>query len=237
MKLVVDNVTMSYYSGATVLRGISFTIEEDGVYVVHGGRLAGKSSLMRTIAGLERVNEGSITFDGREVRSIPMKERNLAFFVEYKPLFKHRTAYNNIAYPLKIRKVGRGERDVRVKAIAENLGIPYGTLLAPAFMLTPQEAALTQLARTLIREDASLYLLDNPLRALSGDERVAAFDKLLTFMRNRNGIYIYATDSSDEEEEINNTVWRFSEDEEERRLSELDDRGHRKKRVEKEGKK
>jgi glycerol transport system ATP-binding protein len=105
----------------THLAGIDLTFEPGGFYVLLGPTLAGKTSLMRLMAGLDRPTRGRITVDGRDVAGVPVRKRNVAMvyqqFINY-PSF---TVWDNIASPLKRAGIDKAEVERRVQEAAETL--------------------------------------------------------------------------------------------------------------------
>ena len=197
MKVEVNGLSKKYFSGTDVLHDLSF-VADGGVFVICGGRWSGKTTLLKVIAGLENYQSGEVKLNGVNIREIPEKHRDLAVYLENKPFFGRKTALKNIVYPLKIRGVGKERYQMGMNA-AERVGLGIGLLDKPAYMLTPEQSALTQIAR-MITVKRGLYLFDNPLRAFSGDERESAFETLRGLFDELDGTVIYATDSTREAE-------------------------------------
>ena len=198
MKVEVTELTKKYFGGTDVLHDVSFCADAGQINVIYGGRWSGKTTLLHVIAGLEDYQSGHVMLDGREITDIRPRERDLAIYLETKPFFGHKTALKNIVYPLKIRGVKKERYEMGMRA-AERVGLGLGLLDKPAYMLTPEQAALTQIARMIVL-DRGLYLFDNPLRHFSGDDREETFARLRVLLSELKGTVIYATDSSREAE-------------------------------------
>lgn len=202
MKVEVKGLSKKYFAGEFVLHDLSFCADSDKINVVYGDRWSGKTTLLKVIAGLEDYQQGEVKLNGVNIREIPEKHRNLAVFLETKPFFGRQSALKNIVYPLKIRGMGRDRYYVGERC-AERVGLGMGLLDKPAYMLTPQQSALTQIAR-MITVPRGLYLFDNPLRSFSGDERERAFNMLASLFSELQGTVIYATDCTREVEALGN---------------------------------
>jgi glycerol transport system ATP-binding protein len=162
-----------------------------GVNVFLGTTLAGKTSLMRLIAGLDQPSTGRVLVGGRDVTGVPVRERRLAMvyqqFINYPSL----TVYDNIASPLKLRRLPRAEVDARVRRVAEKLRIDHLLERLPAELSGGQQQR-TALARALVKE-SDLILLDEPLVNLDYKLREELRAELSSLFADGRAIVIYAT--------------------------------------------
>jgi len=190
MTLVLENVGR-IVAGETHLADISLTLEPGTVYVLLGPTLAGKTSLMRIMAGLDRPNHGRVLVDGRDVTGLSVRQRNIAMvyqqFINY-PSF---TVYDNIASPLRRAGMDRAEIDRRVRAAARALRIDDLLDRLPS-QLSGGQQQRTALARALVK-DAELLLLDEPLVNLDYKLREGLREELREIFRARHSIVVYAT--------------------------------------------
>nr|WP_315490549.1 ABC transporter ATP-binding protein [uncultured Rhodoferax sp.] len=173
----------------TWLHDMSITPRSGAVTVLLGATQAGKTSLMRIMAGLDVPTSGRVTVDGRDVVGVPVRERNVAMvyqqFINY-PSLKVR---DNIASPLKLR----GEKNVeqRVRELAEKLHIEMFLDRLPAELSGGQQQRVA-LARALAK-GAPLMLLDEPLVNLDYKLREELRDELTALFAAGNSTVVYAT--------------------------------------------
>lgn len=162
-----------------------------GLTVFLGPTLAGKSSLMRIIAGLDRPSGGRIYHHGRDVTAVPLRKRRVAMvyqqFINY-PSF---TVYDNIASPLKLAKLSKPEIDRKVRSTAELLRID-GYLHRYPSELSGGQQQRTAIARALVK-DADLLLFDEPLVNLDYKLREELRLEMTRLFAEREVIAIYAT--------------------------------------------
>ncbi len=120
MTFVLENISLSV-GQESVIADVSLTLEQGSMNVLLGPTLAGKTTLMRLMAGLDRPTAGRLIEGGVDVTNVPVRRRSVAMvyqqFVNY-PSF---TVYENIASPLRVAGVGRAELDTRVKEAARLL--------------------------------------------------------------------------------------------------------------------
>ena len=113
------------FPSITALQAVSFTIKDGEFFVLLGPTGAGKTTTLRVLAGLERQDEGSISFDGASVDAVSPAERDTAFVFQQYSLYPTMTVYDNLAFPLRspLRRVP--ETDIRqlVETAAEKLQI------------------------------------------------------------------------------------------------------------------
>ncbi|MDH3712577.1 MAG: ABC transporter ATP-binding protein [Gammaproteobacteria bacterium] len=166
-------------------------LDAGGFNVLLGTTLAGKTTLMRLMAGLEAPSGGEVWFDGKNVTGIPVQKRSVAMvyqaFINY-PSF---TVFDNIASPLRVARVARGEIRTRVGKIAELLRLTPMLDRLPAELSGGQQQR-TALARALVK-NAPLVLLDEPLANLDYKLREELRDELPKLFQDTGATVVYAT--------------------------------------------
>ena len=190
MSLVLEKIGKT--AGSEVhLEDVSLELAPGSLNVLLGPTLAGKTSLMRIMAGLDRPSSGRLLLDGREVTGLPVRRRNVAMvyqqFINY-PSF---TVFDNIASPLRRAGLGRSEVERRVHEAAEALQITPLLKRLPSELSGGQQQR-TALARALVKE-AELLLLDEPLVNLDYKLREELRDELQGIFRRGRSIVVYAT--------------------------------------------
>ncbi|MBI3522938.1 MAG: ABC transporter ATP-binding protein [Betaproteobacteria bacterium] len=171
------------------LYAMNLAPKRDAVTVLLGATQAGKTSLMRIMAGLDTPTQGSVKVDGKDVTGMPVRERNVAMvyqqFINYPSL---RVA-DNIASPLKLR--GEKNIDQRVRALASRLHIETLLDRYPAELSGGQQQRVA-LARALAK-GAPLMLLDEPLVNLDYKLREELREELTQLFAAGDSTVIYAT--------------------------------------------
>ncbi|MEW6697072.1 MAG: putative 2-aminoethylphosphonate ABC transporter ATP-binding protein [Bacillota bacterium] len=166
------------FGSCAVLNDISFTVGQGEFVCLLGPSGCGKTTLLRIIAGLEEANSGTILLSGREITHLPPAKRNFGIVFQSYALFPNITAYENIAYGLKSKKMPRKEMDEKVKEILRLVGLEHVKNHYPAQLSGGQQQRVA-LARALALSPDFL-LLDEPLSALDAKVRV----KLRSEIRN-----------------------------------------------------
>lgn len=130
IELSVDNLHLKYGDNH-VLRGVSMQLRQGEVVSLLGPSGSGKTTLLRAVAGLEKPSEGRIRigdttlFDSVAGRELPAEDRNLGLVFQSYALWPHKTVFDNVAYPLKLRKISAAERASRVQQVLEELGLGH----------------------------------------------------------------------------------------------------------------
>lgn len=128
IELSVDNLHLTYGDNP-VLKGVSMELKRGEVVSLLGPSGSGKTTLLRAVAGLEKPSQGHIiigektVYDGSSHSEIPAEERNLGLVFQSYALWPHKTVSENVAYPLKLRKISTSEISQRVQAVLEQLGL------------------------------------------------------------------------------------------------------------------
>ena len=169
MRIVLDKFTKTFGS-LTVIDQMDLAIEDGEMLALLGPSGCGKSTTLFAICGIHRVNGGRILFGERDVSRVPSQERNVGVVFQSYALYPHMTVFDNIAFPLKIRKIAPASIDRKVREIAELVHIGELLKRRPAQLSGGQQQRVA-LARALVREPAVL-LLDEPLANLDAKLRL-----------------------------------------------------------------
>ena len=105
------------------LNNVSFTMTRGKLYTILGRTLAGKTTLLKTIAGLIAPDSGSITYSGKEFGSLPVWKRNVAMVYQQFINYPHLTVFDNVAFPLKQRKVSTATIQQKVSQALQQVGL------------------------------------------------------------------------------------------------------------------
>ncbi len=175
----------------THLKDISLEFESGSRNVLLGRTLAGKTSLLRIMAGIDRPTRGKILIDGKDTTGVWVRKRSVAMvyqqFINYPSL----TVYKNIASPLKVSGVPKSEIDRRVKETAKILHLEDMLDRLPAELSGGQQQRIA-IARALVK-DAQLLLLDEPLVNLDYKLREELRVELQEIFEQREAIVVYTT--------------------------------------------
>ncbi len=180
-----------YVGQEMYLQGIDLELAPGSRNVVLGRTLAGKTSLLRIMAGLDRPTRGRLLIDGKDITGVSVRKRSVAMvyqqFINYPSL----KVYDNIASPLKLAGISRKEIDQRVRRTAEMLHLEDLLDRLPAELSGGQQQR-TAIARALVKE-TQLLLLDEPLVNLDYKLREELRIELQEIFRRREAIVVYTT--------------------------------------------
>jgi glycerol transport system ATP-binding protein len=190
MSLVLDNISHTVH-GESFLNNINLTLESGSFNVLLGRTLAGKTTLMRLIAGLDKPTKGKIMLHGNDLSGVKVQERNVSMVYQQFVNYPNLTVRDNIASPLRVAKVSESEIAKRVKETAAILQIEQFLDRYPLELSGGQQQR-TSMARALVK-DASIILFDEPLVNLDYKLREELRAELRGLFKERNAIAIYAT--------------------------------------------
>lgn len=173
------------------LDGVTLDVPDGSFFVVLGPSGAGKTTTLRAIAGLEKLDEGSVNLDGRDATDDTPAERDLAMVFQSYALYPRLTAYDNIASPLRARRATSTEITAAVKKVADLLHIERLLQRRPA-QLSGGEQQRVALARALVRRPRA-FLMDEPLTNLDLKLRVEMRTELTRIHRALGGTFVYVT--------------------------------------------
>ncbi|MBK5247949.1 MAG: ABC transporter ATP-binding protein [Actinomycetales bacterium] len=180
-----------YPGGVRGVDGIDVTIEDGEFFALLGPSGCGKTTLLRSIAGLEAITEGTLHIGERDVTNAQPGERGVAMVFQDYALFPHMDVGDNIAYPLKIRKVGRTERRKTATGIANGLSLD-GLIERRPGQLSGGQQQRVALARAVATRPEVL-LLDEPLSNLDARLRLEARTFLKELQRDLGVTTVFVT--------------------------------------------
>ena len=165
--------------------------QKNTINILLGSTLAGKTTLMQIMAGLDKPTNGEIWFDGKNVTGQAVQKRNVSMVYQQFINYPNFTVFENIASPLKITGINHEEIKKRVGEVAELLKLS-GMLDKKPNELSGGQQQRTALARALVK-DSGLILLDEPLANLDFKLREELREELPKLFENRDCIVVYAT--------------------------------------------
>ncbi|SMB48262.1 Spermidine/putrescine import ATP-binding protein PotA [Serratia proteamaculans] len=177
IELSVENLHLTYGDNP-VLKGVSMDLKRGEVVSLLGPSGSGKTTLLRAVAGLEKPTQGRIiigsntVYDGSARSEIPAEERNLGLVFQSYALWPHKTVFENVAYPLKLRKVASAEINQRVQGVLDQLGLGHLGKRHPHQLSGGQQQRVA-IGRALVY-NPPVILLDEPLSNLDAKLREEA---------------------------------------------------------------
>jgi len=174
----MENIWKIFMPKVIALKNINVDIRPGEFFVILGPSGSGKTTLLRIIAGLEIPTRGRVVIGDQVVVDadkgvfVEPRDRNIGMVFQNWALYPHMTAYDNIAFPLRIKKLPREEIDKRVREVAEALGIAELLDRKPAHMSGGQQQRVA-VARALVKQP-DVLLLDEPFSNLDARIRVTA---------------------------------------------------------------
>ncbi len=195
MSLTLENLSREV-DGVDYIRDANLTFEAGSFNVLLGRTLAGKTSLMRLMAGLDKPDSGRLIYNGEDVTGQSVQSRNISMIYQQFINYPNLTVYENIASPLRLAKMAESEIDRRVKETASMLRIDPLLKRYPLELSGGQQQR-TAMARALVK-DATLVLFDEPLVNLDYKLREELRAELRDLFRERQCIAVYATTEANE---------------------------------------
>jgi multiple sugar transport system ATP-binding protein len=179
------------YRKTRAIDDISFSIAEGSLTVLLGAAGAGKTTTLRLIAGLERPDAGQVILQGRNATDEQPKDRDIAMIFDNLALYPNKSGFENLAHPLRVRKVPAGKIEERVDDVAAKLRIAHVLRRLPKTMSGGERQRIA-LGRALVR-DPSLFLLDEPLSSLDAMLRIELRAELKRLQRELGSTFLLAT--------------------------------------------
>ena len=184
------------YGDTVAVDDLDFDVAAGDFVVLLGPSGCGKTSLLRLTAGLIRPDSGSIEIGGSAVQDLPPKDRDVAMVFQSYALYPHLTVAQNIAFPLKARRVPAAQREERVRAVAEQLSLTEQLGRRPE-QLSGGQAQRVALGRAIVREPRA-FLMDEPLSNLDAKLRIQLRVELKRLHRRLGITTLYVTHDQEE---------------------------------------
>ena len=177
--------------GVLAVKDFTLDIKDKEFIVLVGPSGCGKSTTLRMVAGLEEISGGDLYIGGEQVNDVPAKDRDIAMVFQSYALYPHMTIYDNMAFPLKLRKTPKDEIDKRVREAAEILGITQYLGRKPK-QLSGGQRQRVAIGRAIVREPKVL-LMDEPLSNLDAKLRNQMRAEIIKLRQKINTTFIYVT--------------------------------------------
>ncbi|HTQ31148.1 MAG TPA: sn-glycerol-3-phosphate ABC transporter ATP-binding protein UgpC [Opitutaceae bacterium] len=193
--VVLENLVKIYPEkngpGVRAVNSASLTVVDREFMVLVGPSGCGKTTILRLIAGLEEVSGGTIAIDGRVVNAVLPKDRDIAMVFQNYALYPHMTAYDNMAFGLKVRKLPQAEIAARVREAGALLGLENHLHRKPRALSGGQRQRVA-LGRAIVRKP-KVFLFDEPLSNLDAKMRVATRAEISRLHNRLGATMIYVT--------------------------------------------
>ena len=193
--LRVSGVTKSF-GGAPAVDDVSLSIAEGEFVSLLGPSGSGKTTTLQMIAGFSDPDSGTITLGGRDLASVPTHKRDIGVVFQNYALFPHMTVAQNVAFPLKMRGVSRGEAETKVRAALEQVHLTRFADRKPAQLSGGQQQRVA-LARAFVF-GPKLLLMDEPLGALDKKLREVLQEEIVHLARSLGVTVVYVTHDQEE---------------------------------------
>ncbi len=163
-KIEFQQVQKKYPNGFEAIAAFDLQIQDHEMIALLGPSGCGKSTLLRMVAGLEEISSGSLLFSGKTMNKVAPQDRDLSMVFQSYALYPHLSAYENIAFGLRLRKIADTQIDQRIKSLSKRLEIEHLLDRKPKEMSGGQRQRIA-IARALAKQ-SSVLLFDEPLSNL-----------------------------------------------------------------------
>lgn len=184
------------FANAYALHEVTLQITADEFVALVGPSGCGKTTLLRTVAGLETLDEGEVVCEGRRLNSLPPRDRDIGMVFQGESLYPHLTAFENIAFPLRMRRVSGSQIRDAVVQTARRVGVADLLERMPN-TLSGGERQRVAIGRALIR-NPKVLLLDEPFAHLDLPLRRQLARELLVLREDWNATTIFVTHDHEE---------------------------------------
>jgi len=169
-EITLDKLTKVYGDGTRAVSELDLEIADGEFVVLVGPSGCGKTSALRMVAGLEPITDGRVLIGGEVVNALPPKDRDIAMIFQNYALYPHMSAFDNMAFGLKLRGMKKESRGDRVNGAAKTLGLAEVLPKKPRTLSGGQRQRVA-MGRAIVREPRA-FLMDEPLSNLDAKLRV-----------------------------------------------------------------
>jgi multiple sugar transport system ATP-binding protein len=190
-EITLDKLTKVYGDGTRAVSELDLEIGDGEFVVLVGPSGCGKTSALRMVAGLEPITAGRVVIGGEVVNKLPPKDRDIAMIFQNYALYPHMSAFDNMAFGLKLRGMKKERRGERVNGAAKTLGLNEVLPKKPRTLSGGQRQRVA-MGRAIVREPRA-FLMDEPLSNLDAKLRVEMRAEIARLQRELNVTTIYVT--------------------------------------------
>jgi multiple sugar transport system ATP-binding protein len=190
-EITLDKLTKVYGDGTRAVSELDLEIGDGEFVVLVGPSGCGKTSALRMVAGLEPITGGRVVIGGEVVNKLPPKDRDIAMIFQNYALYPHMSAFDNMAFGLKLRGMKKDRRGERVNGAAKTLGLNEVLPKKPRTLSGGQRQRVA-MGRAIVREPRA-FLMDEPLSNLDAKLRVEMRAEIARLQRELNVTTIYVT--------------------------------------------
>jgi multiple sugar transport system ATP-binding protein len=190
-EIQLDKLTKVYSDGTKAVTEFDLDVADGEFVVFVGPSGCGKTTALRMIAGLEPITAGMVRIGGEVVNTLPPKDRDVAMVFQNYALYPHMSAYDNMAFALKMRGVAKAEIERRVTGAARTLGLSEVLKKKPRTLSGGQRQRVA-MGRAIVREPRA-FLMDEPLSNLDAKLRVEMRAEIARIQRDLGVTTIYVT--------------------------------------------
>jgi multiple sugar transport system ATP-binding protein len=190
-EIVLDHVNKSYADGATAVKDLNITIADGEFLILVGPSGCGKTTTLNMIAGLEDISSGELRIGGERMNEKAPKDRDIAMVFQSYALYPHMTVRQNIAFPLTLAKMKKGEIAQKVEETAKTLDLTELLDRKPS-QLSGGQRQRVAMGRAIVRHPKA-FLMDEPLSNLDAKLRVQMRGEISRLQRRLGTTTIYVT--------------------------------------------
>jgi multiple sugar transport system ATP-binding protein len=190
-EIALENLAKVYPDGTPALSDLTLDVQDGELVVFVGPSGCGKTTALRMVAGLEDITSGVVRIGRRVVNKLPPKDRDVAMVFQNYALYPHMSAYDNMAFGLKMRSLPKAEIRRRVADAARVLGLEQVLKKKPRTLSGGQRQRVA-MGRAIVREPQA-FLMDEPLSNLDAKLRVEMRAEIARIQRDLQATTIYVT--------------------------------------------
>ena len=190
-EVILKGIRKVYDNKYTAVHDVNIHIKDKEFVVLVGPSGCGKSTTLRMVAGLEEISGGELYIDDKLVNDVAPKDRDIAMVFQSYALYPHMTVYDNLAFPLKLRKASKDEIDKKVREAAQVLGITEYLERKPKALSGGQRQRVA-IGRAIVR-NPKVLLMDEPLSNLDAKLRNQMRAEIIKLRQRIDTTFMYVT--------------------------------------------